>query len=167
MTAVPPGTPLGTATPGVPAPAPVRKTEHEFSIVLRLQDHYAQIVDFGFGGVAPLVIDEPPPLGQGGGPNPARLLAAAVGSCLGASLLYCLRKAHVDVTDLRTTVAGTLVRNERGRLRIGALRVQLAPTVADADRPRLARCLELFEDYCVVTDSVRDGIDIAVEVEPA
>ena len=71
------------------------------------------------------------------------------------------------MTDLRTTVAGTLVRNERGRLRIGALRVRLAPTVADADRPRLARCFELFEDYCVVTDSVRDGVDIAVEVGPA
>ena len=85
---------------------------------------------------------------------------------MGASLLYCLRKAHVDVTDLRTTVAGTLVRNEHGRLRIGALRVQLAPTVAEPDRPRIARCLELFEDYCVVTESVRDGVNVVVEVEP-
>ena len=49
---------------------------------------------------------------------------------------------------------------------MGALRVQLAPTVAEADRSRLARCLELFEDYCVVTESVRDGIDVAVEVAP-
>ena len=110
MTAIPPGTSLGSATPGAPAPAPVQETEHEFSIVLRLQDQYAQVVDFGLGGEAPLVIDEPPPLGQGGGPNPARLLAAAVGSCLGASLLFCLRKAHVDVTDRSTTVAGTRAR---------------------------------------------------------
>ena len=166
MTTVPPGEPLTSAPAGAPAPAPVRETEHEFSLVLRLNDHYMQIVDFGLDGVAPLVTDEPPPLGQERGPNPARLLGAAVGSCLGASLLFCLRKAHVEVTDLRTTVAGTLVRNERGRLRIGALRVQLAPTVAEADRPRLARCLELFEDYCVVTESVRDGIDVAVEVAP-
>ena len=101
-----------------PPAAPVRETEHEFSLVLRLQDHYTQIVDFGLAGVTTLVTDEPPPLGQGGGPNPARLLGAAVGSCLGASLLYCLRKAHVDVTDLRTTVADRpLPRAVRGLLR--------------------------------------------------
>ena len=57
------------------------------------------------------------------------------------------------------------MRNEHGRLRIGALRVKLAPTVAEQDRPRLARCLELFEDYCVVTESVRDSIGVAVEIE--
>jgi uncharacterized OsmC-like protein len=31
----------------------------------------------------------------------------------------------------------------------------------------MARCLEVFEDYCVVTQSVRDGIDITVSVEPS
>jgi len=30
----------------------------------------------------------------------------------------------------------------------------------------MKRCLELFEEYCTVTASVRGGIDVAVEVEP-
>lgn len=149
-----------------PLSGPAREPHEEFTLELRLQDNYTQIVDFGLDGVAPLVTDEPPPLGTQRGPNPARLLGSAVGSCLGASLMFCLRKARVEVTDLRVSVSGTLARNERGRLRISALRVRLAPTVAGADRPRLGRCLELFEDFCVVTESVREGVEVQVEVEP-
>src|SRR5579884_2834738 len=67
---------------------------------------------------------------------------------------------------LRTTVAGTLVRNERGRLRVGEIRVRLAPAVAPEARERIGRCLELFEDFCVVTESVRRGLPVAVEVVP-
>ena len=33
-----------------------------------------------------------------------------------------------------------------------------------ADRSRLARCFSLFEDYCVVTQAVRDGIPVGVRV---
>ena len=101
---------------------------------------------------------------RGRGPNPARLLAA-VGSCLGASLLFCLRKARVDVRQLRTSVEGTIVRNERGRLRIGAIRVRLAPEVAPDQRDRMGRSLELFEDFCTVTQSIRQGIAVNLEVE--
>ena len=138
-----------------------------FSIQLRLNEQYVQVVDFDLEAATQLVVDEPPPLGWNAGPNPTRLLGAAVGSCLGASLLFCLRKSRVAVHDLRTTVEGTLVRNERGRLRIGSLRVHLAPGVAAEDRARLARCTELFEDFCIVTQSVREGMAVALEVAPA
>lgn len=151
-----------------PAPTPERTdADGGFAITLRLRDNYVQVVDFDLTAALPLVVDEPSPLGGEEGPNPARLLGAAVGSCLGASLLFCLRKARIDVSDLRTTVVGTLERNEHGRLRIGGLQVTLHPTVADADRPRMARCLELFEDFCVVTESVRHGLDVDVRVDTA
>ena len=88
-----------------------------------------------------------------------------MGSCLSASLLFCLRKSWADVSGLRTTVDVSLTRNERGRLRIGGIRVRLAPDLAPEQRERLGRCLELFQDYCIVTESVRDGIDVDVEVE--
>jgi uncharacterized OsmC-like protein len=138
-----------------------------FELGLTLRDGYTFTVDFAPGEGPPLVVDELPPLGEANGPNPARLLAAAVGSCLSASLLYCLRKSRVEVAELRTKVEGTIVRNERGRLRIGGLRVRLAPEVTQEQRERMGRCLDLFQDFCIVTESVRTGIAVDVEVENA
>ena len=107
--------------------------QQEFSITLDWREGYEFSVDFEQEGVPDLLTDEPPPLGEGGGPNPARLLAAAVGNCMSASLKFCLDRAHLELEDLKTTVDGTIVRNERGRLRIGSLRVRLEPTLDPAD----------------------------------
>ncbi len=142
-------------------------TQDRFALTLTLQGGYAFTVDFGQEGVADLMVDEPPPFGAGRGPNAARLLAAAVGHCLGASLLFCLRRSRIPVKQLRVTVAGTLVRNERGRLRIGEIRVSLAPDITPEDRDRIGRCLDVFEDYCIVTESVRQGTPVTVAAEPA
>lgn len=141
-------------------------TTQDFSVALNLIDGYRFRADFGLDGVPSLDLDEPPPLGAGRGPNPARLLAAAVGNCLSASLLYCLRRARVDVLSMDTRIEGTMVRNDRGRLRLGGLSVKLEPHVPPEQHERMTRCLELFEDFCVVTESVRQGLDVAVEVRP-
>ncbi len=124
-------------------------------------------VRFDQAGVPDLLTDEPPPLGKGEGPNPARLLSAAVGNCLAASLLFCLTRARLEVAGLTATVETTLGRDEQGRLRVTGIHVTLAPEVTAEVRDRMGRCLEVFESFCVVTESVRRGIDVAVRVEPA
>lgn len=113
-----------------------------------------------------LLVDEQPPLGRGEGPNPARLLATAVGHCLSSSLVFCLNRAKIELLDLHTVVTGRLERNERGRLRVAELRVRLEPVVPAGEVERLGRCLEVFQDYCIVTESVRKGFPVEVEVEP-
>lgn len=138
--------------------------DSRFALQLTLEDDYRFTVRFGPEMLPDLTVDELPPLGSGQGPNPSRMLATAIGHCLGASLLYCLRRSRVEVKGLQTTVEGTLVRNERGRLRIGEIRVVLAPDVDPAQRERMGRCLELFEDFCIVTESVRAGIPVTVQV---
>ncbi len=137
-----------------------------FSFTMDLQDSYRFLVEFDQPGVAPLLLDEPEPLGEGAGPNASRVLAAAIANCLSASALYCLRRAHIEVQEMRTTVSGTFVRNEAGRLRIGSVSVDIEPVVAEEDQSRMRRCMELFEDFCVVTQSVRQGIDVDVSVHP-
>lgn len=137
-----------------------------FEFTMDLQDGFRFLVDFDQDGVAPLLLDEPAPVGDGTGPNAARILAAAVGNCLSASALFCLRRAHIEVQDMHTTVRGELNRNDEGHLRVTGISVQIEPTVPAADQARMRRCLELFEDFCVVTESVRQGIDVEVAVAP-
>jgi uncharacterized OsmC-like protein len=140
--------------------------EQDFSITLAWNRGYEFSVDFEREGVPRLLTDEPPPLGGGGGPNPARLLAAAIGNCMSASLKYCLDRSRVELLDLKVRVQGSIVRNERGRFRVGSMHVLLEPTLAGEDVERIGRCLEIFEDFCVVGQSVRQGIDLSVEVAP-
>jgi organic hydroperoxide reductase OsmC/OhrA len=134
-------------------------------VALSLETGYRFRADFG-EGMEPLHLDEPPPLGEASGPNASAVLAAAVGNCLSASLLFCLQRAHLEVEDLHAEVEVTSVRNPEGRLRIGSIDVVLRPTLEAESEKRFGRCVELFEDYCVVTASVRQGIDVSVRVEP-
>jgi uncharacterized OsmC-like protein len=136
-----------------------------FEVSLTLEEGYRFEVEADAPGANGFHIDESPPLGSGHYPTPARVLASAMASCLASSFLFCARKGRVDVRRLRVTATGTFVRNARKRLRIGALHVELFPVVAPGDEARMERCLELFEDFCVVTQSVRAGIPVVVGVE--
>jgi uncharacterized OsmC-like protein len=138
----------------------------QVTVSMELQDGYRFGVDFQMDGVPGLVMDEPAPLGSGEGPSAARLLAAAIANCLSASALFCLRKARIDVNGMRTRATASMVRDERGRLRVGAVDVRIEPETTPADADRIGRCLELFEDYCVVTQSVRGGLPVTVDVKP-
>jgi uncharacterized OsmC-like protein len=139
--------------------------EGTFEVTLARRDKFEFDVDFGDGSRTTLHMDEPEPLGDGSGPNAARVVAAAIGNCLSASLLFCLGKAHIDVVGLKTRVTGTTVRNERGRMRLGKLEVHIEPDVGSVPREKLQRCLDIFEDFCLVTASVREGLDVAVSVD--
>lgn len=138
--------------------------EQHFAITLQRQDRYQFAVTFDGPSGTQLTMDEPAPLGDDSGPNAVRVLGAAIGHCLSASLLFCLKKARVDVTGLRTTVTGSIIRNDNGRLRVNDIRVRLAPAIRPEDRQRISRCLDVFEDFCIVTQSVRQGIEVNVEV---
>jgi len=128
-----------------------------------------QIADFQFeahfaAGVPALLCDEPPPLGQGQGPSPVQLLAAAVGNCLSASLLFAWRKFKQDPGRIACDVQAEVGRNAEGRLRVVAMKAVLTLGVPAASLAHLDRVLDQFEAYCTVTQSVGQGIPINIEV---
>lgn len=140
-------------------------SEKEFDLTLRRLEGFQFDTEFDGEKMANLMFDEPSPLGEDEGPNAARVLGAAVGNCLSASLLFCLQKARVNVEDMTTDVHGILTRNENKRLRVTGLRVRITAAIPPEDQSRVSRCLKVFEDFCVVSGSVRKGVDIEVEVD--
>ena len=111
-----------------------------------------------------LVSDEPAPLGTGQGPSPVQMLCAAVGNCLSDSLLFALRKFKQSPEPIQCDVEAEVGRNAEGRMRVLNMRAQLRLGVPARQLEHLDRVLDQFEAYCTVTQSVGQGIPIAVEV---
>jgi uncharacterized OsmC-like protein len=139
--------------------------DHSFTIELEQTEGYEFRVKFDWADNAELLLDEPAPLGHARGPNAARLIAAAVGNCLAASLVFCMAgKFRQQPGPVRASVTGRMQRNERGRLRIGGLEVTLKLSDTAASIGHFDRCLAQFEDFCVATESIRHGIPVGVKV---
>ncbi len=137
----------------------------DFTLRLEQGQGYEFRVKFDWPGVADLLLDEPEPLGGKHGPNAARLIAAAVANCLSASLYFCLRGKFKQVPGpIRAEATGRLERNAQGRYRIAGIDVAIALS-DDADSLQyLDRCSQQFEDFCIVTESIRVGIPVSVKV---
>lgn len=132
-------------------------------VTIRLQQDRDYQFDVDFGpGVPALRADEPPPLGEGTGPSPVQLLAAAVGNCLSDSLLFALRKYKQRPEPISCEVQAEVGRNAQGRLRVTSMAARLTLGVPADTLEHLDRVLASFEDFCTVTQSV--GIPVSVSV---
>lgn len=134
------------------------------TVTLTLASHYRFEVDFGMAGVPRLTTDATPPLGEGHGPDSEKLLMAAVGNCLSASLAFSLRKFRNDGVPIHTTIDATLGRNEHGRLRVHGIVVEMRLGVPASQLRLVERAVAQYEDFCVVTQSVRAAIPVTARV---
>jgi organic hydroperoxide reductase OsmC/OhrA len=91
-------------------------------------------------------------------------LLAATANCLTASLLFALRKFHDAPGPLKAKARARIARNQRGRWRVSGMEVDLQLTNPAASLHNLERALAQFEDFCVVTESVRAGVPVTVYV---
>ena len=139
----------------------------EFSLTLTQETDYVFRIEFDDTAIPALHTDEAPPLGGDSGPNPSRLLVAAVANCLGASLLFALRKYKNTPGTIVTRAKARLERNEQQRLRIAHIDVAIELPEVAADYAQIERLLQQFENFCVVTESVRSGVPVDVSVRDA
>ncbi|MGB2826088.1 MAG: OsmC family protein, partial [Thermoplasmata archaeon] len=95
----------------------------------------------------------------------AMMLSSAVGHCLCASLLFCVGKSKGEAEDLSADVETRLVKNEFGRWRIEGITVNINLKMDDENQKKFERCRGLFEDFCIVTASVRQGIKVDVDLD--
>lgn len=106
------------------------------------------------------------------GPNPSRMLALGVLGCLSASFIFCLKKRKFKVEDFRSEAEIAITRNEQGFWRVKQIDVNIEPKIEDPETLKRAKeCLKttkdgisFFEQYCTVTQSVRSGIEVNVNI---
>ena len=133
------------------------------TVELRRISKFQFSIDFD-ESIPKLLSDEPSPLGEGKGPSPVQLLAAAVGNCLSDSLFFALMKFHQSPEPIHTTVQAEVGRNLDGRMRVIKMDAKLHLGVEASKLDHLDRVLEQFEDFCTVTQSVGQGIPIHTRV---
>lgn len=136
----------------------------EFTLTLTQEEDFVFRIAFDDTTIPDLLSDEPPPQGGSRGPNPSRILVAAVANCLSASLLFSLRKFKNRPGTLVTHARAQLERNEHNRLRVTHIEVSMELPEAVTDYVFAERLLAQFEDFCVVTESVRQGIAVDLTV---
>jgi len=99
------------------------------------------------------------------GPNPTRMLGLALLGCLSASFIFCLKKRNLTLDDLKAEAELTIARNKKGFWRVKKIDVDIDIKISDPDtRKRADQCRKMFEEYCIVTQAVREGIDVEVKV---
>ncbi|MFX1364051.1 MAG: OsmC family protein [Promethearchaeota archaeon] len=107
------------------------------------------------------------------GPNPSRMVALGVLGCMSASFIFCLKKRNFKVEDFKGEAEVTITRNEKGFLRIRKIDVKIEPKIGNPEALKRAKqCLKqvkdgysFFEQYCIVTQSIRSGIEVNVNID--
>ena len=138
-----------------------------FSVHIKHLDRYrfsSQASEDGKLHGAEVISDEPDPVGDASGPSTPALLGSAIGHCLSASLLETLKKSRIHVDNMEAEVTAHVRPNENGLPRIKKIEVRIIPTVS-GDTARSQRCEDVFQQYCTVCSSVKEGIPVNVEVD--
>jgi uncharacterized OsmC-like protein len=99
------------------------------------------------------------------GPNPSRMLGMAVLGCLSASFIFCLKKRDFSLENLKAEAEVTVARNKKGFWRVNKIDVNINIEIDDPEaRKRADQCKKMFEQYCLVTQAVREGINVDVNL---
>ncbi|MHA1785518.1 MAG: OsmC family protein [Candidatus Helarchaeota archaeon] len=100
------------------------------------------------------------------GPDPSRLLASAIAGCLAASYKFCMEKKKMQYGSFTVEAEYISAENEKGLIRVKEINVKVKPFSSDEKiKRRIKQCSKIFERTCTVTQSVRAGIKVNVDID--
>jgi len=100
------------------------------------------------------------------GPSPAKLLALSVLGCLAASFSFCLKKKGFSIAGLSGQAEVSLARNEKNFWRVKKIDVKISPKIDTPElQKRADQCTKFFEQYCIISESLRNGIEVNLELD--
>ena len=141
--------------------------ELKTKVGLKLEDQMLFKCDLGQIKMHNLYIDERNKKGTNIiRPSPKKLLALSVLGCLAASFEFCLQKKQFSLSDLDGKAEVTLARNDKGFWRVKKIDVDILPKVDNPKmRKRVDQCKKFFEQYCIISESLRKGIEVNINLE--
>lgn len=115
-----------------------------------------------------LNVDEPISFhGTDFGPSAVEYLLIGIGGCLGTTFIYCLQKNNIELEAFEVVVDGKLSHTgPKMRLRLVNVDVDLNFTPKEASSDvEINRCMKEFTEYCIVTNSIANGLPININTK--
>jgi putative redox protein len=104
------------------------------------------------------------PVAKGGrdaGAMGGELLLMALGGCFNSNLLAAIRARELPIDDIRIEVNGNLVEHPS---RYDGIEMIVRSDYEDRDE--LEKLVMISEKSCIVANSIRNGLDLTIRVEP-
>ncbi|MFW9878430.1 MAG: OsmC family protein [Candidatus Thorarchaeota archaeon] len=100
------------------------------------------------------------------GPSPTKLLALSVLGCLSASFSFCLQKKNYSLSEFEGRAEAIIARNEKGFWRVKNIDIELNPKIDTPEmRKRADQCRKFFKQYCIISESLRTGFEVNVNLK--
>ena len=142
-------------------------SEARVKVGLKLQENMLFKCELGNVKMQDLYIDERnKKKNEKIGPSPIKLLALSVLGCLAASFEFCLQKKGFTLSDLDGRAEVTFIRKNKDFWRIKKIDIDLLPKIDNTEmRKSVAQCKNLFEQHCIISESLRKGMEINVNLK--
>ncbi|MEJ2249248.1 MAG: OsmC family protein [Candidatus Lokiarchaeota archaeon] len=112
-------------------------------------------------------IDEPSSFhGTNKGASPVEYLLLSIGSCLGSTFVYCLKRAKIRFKDLNIIVDGTLKhKGFKGSLRIISIKVDISIEMIEGNKQDFKKCEKNFQKYCIISNVIDKNIKLDINIK--
>jgi len=110
-------------------------------------------------------VDEPTPFhGMDLGPSSVEYVLIGIGGCLGTSFIYCLQKRNIKMKSVEIVVDGKLSHvGPKMLLRLTKVDAEIKfKPEENASSEDIFECIKNFREYCIVSNSIVDGLPINV-----